>query len=114
MNTLKAAPQPKVQQFVNVMYTPIIVVNNIYNGKAVHALNLNHKVTLRFLYLASQDALEVMRVTSLSHLLTYWVIVSIDFTDVTLVSDDIYRRLYWCDPDYPDDPDESYQVMKVI
>ena len=38
--------------------------------------------------------------------------VSIDFTDVTLVSDDTYRRLYWCDPDYPDDPDESYLVMK--
>ena len=110
MNTLKAAPQPKVQQFVNVMYTPIIVVNNIYNGKAVHALNLNHKVTLRFLYLASQDALEVMRVTQ-------WVSVSIDFTDVTVVSDDTYRRLYWCDPDYPDgphDPDESYLVMQVI
>ena len=59
-------------------------------------------------FLASQDALEVMRVTeSLSHLLS----VSIDFTDVTLVSDDTYRRLYWCDPD---DPDESYLVMKVI
>ena len=58
------------------------------------------------------------------------MIVSIDFTDVTLVSDDIYRRLYWCDPDYPDGPDdsdehddpdirwklsgdESYLVMKV-
>ena len=40
-----------------------------------------------------------------------------DITDVTLVSDDTYRRLYWCDPDYsdgPDDPDESYLVMKVI
>ena len=37
--------------------------------------------------------------------------VSIDLTDVTLVSDDTYRRLYWCDPD---DPDESYLVMKVI
>ena len=55
-------------------------------------------------FLASQDALEVMRVTD-------WLDVSIDFTDVTLVSDDTYRRLYWCDPD---DPDESYQVMKVI
>ena len=40
--------------------------------------------------------------------------VSIDFTDVTLVSDDTYIRLYWCDPDYSDDPDESYLVMKVI
>ena len=62
-------------------------------------------------FLASQDALEVMRVTDL---LTNWLDVSIDFTDVTLVSDDTYRRLYWCDPDYPDDPDESYLVMKVI
>ena len=56
-----------------------------------------------------------MRVTYwLTDLLTYWVDVSIDFTDVTLVSDDTYRRLYWCDPDDPDDPDESYLVMKVI
>ena len=56
------------------------------------------------LFLASQDALEVMRGTySLSHLLTYWVSVLIDFTDVTLVSDDTYRRLYWCDPDDPDE-----------
>ena len=54
--------------------------------------------------LASPDAVEVMFVTQ-------WVSVSIDFTDVTLVSDDTYRRLYWCDPD---DPDESYLVMKVI
>ena len=61
--------------------------------------------------LASQDALEVMRVTEW---LSYLLIVSIDFTDVTLVSDDTYRRLYWCDPDYSDDPDESYLVMKVI
>ena len=58
-------------------------------------------------FLASQDAIEVMSVTdSLS--------VLIDFTDVTLVSDDTYRRLYWCDPDHPNDPDESYLVMKVI
>ena len=34
-----------------------------------------------------------------------------NLTDVTLVSEDTYRRLYWCDPD---DPDESYLVMKVI
>ena len=55
------------------------------------------------LCLASQDALEVMRVTYwLSHLLS----ISIDFTDVILVSDDTYRRPYWCDPDDPDDPDE--------
>ena len=34
-----------------------------------------------------------------------------DLTDVTLVSDDTYRGLYWCDPDHPD---ESYLVMKCI
>ena len=62
-------------------------------------------------FLASQDALEVMRVT---HSLSNWVSVSIDFIDVTLVSDDTYKRLYWCDPDLSDDPDESYLVMKVI
>ena len=69
---------------------------------------LTSKLRKFLLFLASQDALEVMRVT---HLLTDWVDVSIDFTDVTLVSDDTYRRLYWCDPD---DPDESYLVLKVI
>ena len=69
-------------------------------------------VTKSDVFLASQDALEVMRVThSLTHLLSHLLSVSIDFTDVTLVSDDTYRRLYWCDPD---DPDESYLVMKVI
>ena len=62
-------------------------------------------------FLASQDALEVMRV---SESVSQWVSVSIDFTDVTLVSDDTYRRLYWCDPDHSDGPDESYLVMKVI
>ena len=40
--------------------------------------------------------------------------VNIDFTDVTLVSDDTYRRLYWSDPDDPGDPDESYLVIKII
>ena len=54
--------------------------------------------------LASQDAIEVMLVWE-------WVIVRIDLTDVTLVSDDAYKILYWCDPDHPD---ESYVVMKVI
>ena len=63
------------------------------------------------LFLASQDALEVMSVTDW---LTELLDVSIDLTDVTLVSDDTYRRLYWCDPDYSDDPDESYLGMKVI
>ena len=52
-----------------------------------------------------------MRVT---HSLTYLLSVSTDFTDVTLVSDDTYRRLFWCDPYDPDDPDESYLVIKVI
>ena len=55
-------------------------------------------------FLASQDAIEVMLVWE-------WLIVRIDLIDVTLVSDDTYRRLYWCDPDHPD---ESYLVMKVI
>ena len=41
---------------------------------------------MSFIYLASQDALELM-------LLSYWVMVSIDLTDVTLVSDDTFRRL---------------------
>ena len=63
-------------------------------------------------FLASQDAQEVMRVTYwVTNLLTNLLSVGIDFTDVTLVSDDTYRRLYWCDPD---DPGESYLVMKVI
>ena len=60
---------------------------------------------MHMLFLASQDAIiEVMFVTDS-------LTVSTDLTDVTLVSDDTHRRLYWCDPD---DPDESYQVMKVI
>ena len=42
------------------------------------------------LFLASQDALELMLFTDW---LTYWVMVSIDLTDVTLVSDDTFRRL---------------------
>ena len=59
------------------------------------------------LFLVSQDAIEVMFVRD-------WVIVRTDLTDVTLVSDDTYRRIYWCESDHPDDPDESYLVMKVI
>ena len=58
-------------------------------------------------FLASQYALEVMSVT---HLLTELLDVSIDFTDVTLVSDDTYRTYYWCDPD---DPDESYMMIVI-
>ena len=40
--------------------------------------------------LASQDALELMLFT---YWLTHWLMVSIDLTDVTLVSDDTFRRL---------------------
>ena len=42
------------------------------------------------IFLASQDALEVMSVTDS---LTDSVIVRIDLTDVTLVSEDTFRRL---------------------
>ena len=47
-------------------------------------------LSLQFnIFLASQDALEVMLFTYLlTYLLTNWVMVSIDLTDVTLVSDD--------------------------
>ena len=83
-------------------------------------------MTMMSIFLASQDALEVMRVThSLTYWLSNWVSVLIDFTDVTLVSEDTFRRLHWCDPDDSDehdDPndrwklsgDESYLVKKVI
>ena len=80
-------------------------------------------------FLASQDALEVMWVTDC---VSEWTSLSLaSSTDVTLVSDDIYWRLYWCedtddindhydpddldysedsdyseDPDDPDDPDD--------
>ena len=67
--------------------------------------------TANLFFLASQDAIEVMFVTEY---LPYYLIVSIDLTDVTLVSDDTSRRIFWCDPDHPDDPDESYLVMKVM
>ena len=82
------------------------------------------------LFLASQDAQEKMRVTeSLSES------CFADLTDVTLVSDDTYRRLDWCysgekftdededDEDYDDDEswwwwwlscDESYPIMKIM
>ena len=63
-----------------------------------------------FSFLASQDAIEVMSVTDS---LTYLLSVLIDLTDMTLVRDDTYRRLFWCDPDHPDHPDESYLMMKV-
>ena len=58
------------------------------------------------LCLASQDALEVME--SVSHS----VYVSTDLTDVTLVSDDTYWRLDWCDSedDEEDEVDEDEYV----
>ena len=40
---------------------------------------------------------------SLTESLTESLTVSIDLTDVTLVSDDTYRTLYWCDPDNRDE-----------
>ena len=43
-------------------------------------------------FLASQDALEVMGVTEW---VTDWWLA--DLTDVTLVSDDTFCKLYWCD-----------------
>ena len=42
------------------------------------------------LFLASQDALEVMSVT---HSLTHWLDVSIDLTDVTRMSEDTIKDL---------------------
>ena len=42
------------------------------------------------LYLAKQGPPEMMFVT-------HFLSISIDFTDVTLVSEDTYYRLYWCD-----------------
>ena len=62
-------------------------------------------------FLVSQDATEVMFVADW---VSEWGIVCTDLNDATLVSDDTYRRLYWCDPDHSDDPDESYLGMKVI
>ena len=46
-------------------------------------------------------SLQVFSVTRRSrsdsrHSLTYWVSVSIDLSDMTLVSDDTYWRLDWC------------------
>ena len=46
------------------------------------------------------------------NLLTYLLDVSIDLTDVTLVSDDTYRRLYWCDPDDTDDDHDCYPCLQ--
>ena len=70
-----------------------------------------------FLYFSNPiDPLNQLCTESLTESLS----VGIDFTDVTLASEDTYLRLYWCDPDDPDepddhdDPDESYLVMKVI
>ena len=55
----------------------------------------------------------------LTELLTYWVGVLSDFTDVTLVREDTFRIFDWCDPDDSGDhddlsSDESDLVMKFI
>ena len=61
------------------------------------------------MFLASQDALEVMRVTySLTNLLS----VLIDFTDVTLVSEDTHRRPDPDDPEEHDDPDDQKCIFR--
>ena len=56
-----------------------------------------------------------MRVT---YFLTYWVTyllsVSVDFTDVTLVSEDTYRRPDPDDPEEHDDPDDHDDHDEVI
>ena len=50
---------------------------------------------LNLLFLASQDALEV--IVSLSEWVSQSVTLRTELTDVTLVSEDTYRRLYWWD-----------------
>ena len=57
-------------------------------------------------YLESQDALEVMGV---SHLLS----VSTDLTDVALVSEDTYWRLYWCEED-ENIVDDIHDILKEV
>ena len=57
------------------------------------------RTLMTFLFLASQDAIEVMSVT-------HWVSVLIDLTHVTLVSEDTYQRLDWCDPEDSDEHDD--------
>ena len=57
----------------------IIIIMLIYGRKSADRTEHGNDVT----FLASQDAIEVMFVSD-------WVIVCIDFTDVTLVSDDTY------------------------
>ena len=67
-------------------------------------------VTFFFLpFLASQDALEVMRVT---YLLTYWVSVSIDLTDVTLVSEDTCGDEEDDGEDEDDEKDENNEEVE--
>ena len=79
--TPAAAAAANVQKMTNKRYATSIHGQNL--SKTYKSVKINPGSTL---FLASQDALEVMRVTeSLSHLLS----VLIDFTDVTLVSDDI-------------------------
>ena len=79
----------------------------------------NKKIQEKFIFSVTRRSRSDSRYS-----LTHSVIVSTELTDVTLVSDDTYRRLYWYypdDSDEHDDPDnrwklsgdESYLVMKV-
>ena len=67
----------------------LFVIDHLFSGNLKKACKAIWARSFRSSFLASQDALEVMRVT---HLLTELLDVSIDFTEVTLVSDDTYRR----------------------
>ena len=81
------------------------MLHYIASSKCTHALQVY--CVLRSVYcLASPDTLEVMFVTDwLTEWLTESLRVSTDLTDVTLVSDDTYRRFDWCDED--DEGDEG-------
>ena len=65
---------------------------------------LRHVLLCLFVYLNFNISFVVFSVTRRSR-----SDKSIDFTDVTLASEDTYRRLHWCDPDDSDghdDPDD--------
>ena len=49
-----------------------------------------------------------------SHSLTDWVSILIDFSDVTLVSEDSYRRLHWCNPDDSDEHEDHDDPEECI
>ena len=64
-------------------------------------------------FLASPDALEVIVVThSLTHLLTYWLSVSTDLTDVTLAIEDTDKDDQ-ADEDDEDDEEDLTDVTLV-